>query len=74
MAIIPAIIIFGQEEGITIVKDGKLEVNTVFDPDSLRDGSPSLSKRELRKQRWHSAISITTYLAAPAILRISGCL
>lgn len=50
MAIIPAIIIFGQEEGITIVKDGKLEVNTVFDPDSLRDGSPSLSKRELRKQ------------------------
>ena len=47
MAIIPAIIIFGQEEGITIVKDGKLEVNTVFDPDSLRDGSPSLSKREL---------------------------
>ena len=51
MAIIPAIIIFGQEEGITIVKDGKLEVNTVFDPDSLRDGSPSLSKRELRKQR-----------------------
>ena len=32
MAIIPAIIIFGQEEGITIVKDGKLEVNTVFDP------------------------------------------
>ena len=51
MAIIPAIIIFGQEEGITIVKDGKLEVNTVFDPDSLRDGSPSLSKRELRKHR-----------------------
>ena len=40
-----------QEEGITFVKDGKLKVNTVFNPtDSLKgDSTKVLTKKELRK-------------------------
>ena len=50
LAFIPAITLLAQEEGITFLKDGKLEVNTVFNPDSLKqDTLPKLSKRELRR-------------------------
>ena len=50
LALIPAISLLAQEEGITFLKDGKLEVNTVFNPDSLKqDTLPKLSKRELRR-------------------------
>ena len=50
LALIPAITLLAQEEGITFLKDGKLEVNTVFNPDSLKqDTLPKLSKRELRR-------------------------
>lgn len=51
MAFIATIVTFAQEEGVTFLKDGKLEVNTVFNSDSLRGGTSTLSKRELRKQR-----------------------
>ncbi len=51
MAILPAILTFAQEDGITFVKDGELKVNTVFNSDSLHGNTPTLSKRELRKQQ-----------------------
>ena len=52
LILLPALGLFAQEEGITFVKDGKLKVNTVFNPDSLnQDSTPKLSKRELRQQR-----------------------
>ena len=63
MAFMPAIVIFAQEEGITAVKGDKPEINMIIDTDTLPetcpdtllythpDSSPSLSKRELHKQR-----------------------
>ncbi|WP_455585208.1 BamA/TamA family outer membrane protein [Bacteroides sp.] len=51
LAILPAILTFAQEDGITFVKDGELKVNTVFNSDSLHGNTPTLSKRELRKQQ-----------------------
>lgn len=51
MAFIATIATFAQEEGVTFLKDGKLGVNTVFNSDSLRGDTSTLSKRELRKQR-----------------------
>ena len=42
-----------QEDGISIVKDGKVKVNTVFDKaDSTKTTTPqTLSKKELRRQK-----------------------
>ena len=51
IAFMPIATMMAQEEGVTFVKDGKVEVNTTFGPDSTTQPALTLSKRELRRQR-----------------------
>ena len=68
LALIPAITLLAQEEGITFLKDGKLEVNTVFNPDSLKqDTLPNVSYADCM---WRNEISITTFWVVRVTLRI----
>ena len=61
LALIPAITLLAQEEGITFLKDGKLEVNTVFNPDSLKqDTLPNFPNVSYADCMWRNEISITT--------------
>lgn len=52
IAFMPIATAFAQEEGVSFVKDGKIEVNTIFYTDSTRaSSSTAFTKRELRRQR-----------------------
>lgn len=44
----PLVALTAQEEGVTFLKDGKVEVNTVFTTDTTQQ-TPVLSKKELRR-------------------------